>query len=69
MTGAKSSRSIDENDMRQLRHFGKLLKELCQFAWQNKIWWIVPMFLVLLVLVILAFTVQGAMPQFIYTLF
>ena len=43
--------------------------ELSRFAWQNKIWWIVPMILILLVLVILAFTVQGTVPQFIYTLF
>ena len=36
--------------MRFLKHMGRLLKEFFGFAWQNKVWWIVPMVLVLLLL-------------------
>ena len=55
--------------MRIFRHFGRLIKELGQFAWENKAWWIVPLVLCLIVLLVLVFFVQGAAPQFIYTLF
>jgi hypothetical protein len=46
----------------------RLLKDLVRFAWENKIWWIVPMVLVLLVLGLLIFAGQTVAP-FIYTLF
>ncbi len=51
-----------------LKHLGKLLKEFAGFAWKNKVWWIVPMVLVLLLLALLIATSQTAAP-FIYTLF
>ena len=54
--------------MRFLRHLGRLLKEVGEFAWQNKAWWIVPMVIVLLLLAFLVFAGQSAAP-FIYTLF
>ena len=50
------------------KHLGRLLKEFAGFAWQNKVWWIVPMVLVLLLLALLIVTGQTAAP-FIYTLF
>ncbi len=54
--------------MRFLRYLGRLLKECLGFAWENKIWWIVPLVLVLLLLSALVFLTQSAAP-FIYTLF
>jgi uncharacterized integral membrane protein len=54
--------------MRFLRHLGRLLAEMMQFAWHNKAWWIVPIVLVLLLLALLIVTGQTAAP-FIYTLF
>lgn len=54
--------------MRFFRHLGRLLKEFVGFAWQNKVWWIVPMVLVLLLLGFLIVSSQTVAP-FIYTLF
>ena len=54
--------------MRFLKHLGRLLKEFFGFAWQNKVWWIVPMVLVLLLLGFLIVSSQTVAP-FIYTLF
>ena len=36
--------------MRFLRYLGQLLKDCLGFAWENKIWWILPLVLVLLLL-------------------
>jgi len=54
--------------MRFLHHFGKLLADLFGFARQNKIWWIVPLVLLLLVVGVLIVGVSTISP-FIYTLF
>jgi hypothetical protein len=54
--------------MRTLKYLGRLLLEFCEFAWQNKVWWIVPIVLVLLLLGVLIFSGTAAAP-FIYTLF
>ena len=54
--------------MRFLRHLGKLLADLFGFARQNKIWWIVPLVLLLLVVGVLIVGVSTISP-FIYTLF
>ena len=54
--------------MRFLRHLGRLLRDFLGFAWQNKVWWIVPMVLVLLLMALLIVTGQVAAP-FIYPLF
>jgi hypothetical protein len=45
-----------------------LLGEFGSFAWHNKAWWIVPVVLVLLVLMLFIVTGQTVAP-FIYTLF
>jgi len=55
--------------MRFLRHLGKLLRELSQFAWQNKAWWLVPMVVVLLLIALLVVVTQTSAPAFLYTLF
>ncbi len=54
--------------MRFLKYLGKMFCEICHFAWQNKAWWIIPIFLVLTLLALLIAATQGAAP-FIYTLF
>ena len=54
--------------MSKLRHSGKLLGEFVDFAKQNKVYWIVPLVLVLVLGGILVFASQSATP-FIYTLF
>ena len=48
--------------MRFLRHFARLLKELGEFAWHNKAWWIVPIVLILLLLALLISAGTGAAP-------
>ena len=54
--------------MRAIRYFGRLVKEFLGFAWQNKAWWIVPVAAILLLLAVLLFATQGALP-FIYAIF
>ena len=58
----------EEDAMSKLRHSGKLLGEFVDFAKQNKVYWIVPLVLVLVLGGILVFASQSATP-FIYTLF
>ena len=53
--------------MGRLRHSGKLLRNLARFAGENKIYWIVPLFLVLGLLGFVIATSQAATP-FIYSL-
>jgi hypothetical protein len=52
----------------RLRYLGRLLNEVWAFAWQNKAWWLIPTFLVLLILGFLIVSGQAVAP-FIYTLF
>jgi hypothetical protein len=54
--------------MSRLRHFFRLFADLLSFARQNKIWWIVPLVLLLLVVGVLIVGVSTISP-FIYSLF
>ena len=54
--------------MRFLKHLLRLLREVGEFAWHNKAWWIVPIVVALLFLALLVFAGQSVAP-FIYTLF
>ena len=54
--------------MSKLRFVGKLLSELFLFARKEKIYWILPLIVVLLLVALLIATSQVAAP-FIYTLF
>ena len=54
--------------MDKLRYLGRFFGELWLFARQNRVWWIVPTVVVLLVLSLLVFAGQSVAP-FIYTLF
>ena len=47
-----------------------IVRELLEYLWQQKLWWIIPMIIVLLLLGLLLIFAQGsAMAPFIYTLF
>lgn len=51
-----------------LKHLGRLLSEIFDFARKNKAWWIIP--LVLILLLFTAFIIAGSSAApFIYTLF
>ena len=54
--------------MSKIAYSGKLLGEFVAFAKQNKVYWIVPLVLVLALMAVLIVAGQGAAP-FIYTLF
>ncbi len=54
--------------MRRLRYATKLLGHFVGFAAENKVYWIVPLVVVLLLLGLAIFTSQASTP-FIYTLF
>lgn len=54
--------------MRRLGYIGTLFGELLDFARQHKVYWIVPMVLILGLVILLVVTSQTAAP-FIYTLF
>ena len=54
--------------MRKLKFVGQLFKELFLFAKKEKIYWIVPLVLILLLLGVIIVAGQSATP-FIYTLF
>ena len=47
-----------------------IIGELVEYLWHRKLWWLVPMLLVLLLLVgLLVFAQASAIAPFIYTLF
>jgi hypothetical protein len=47
-----------------------VLGELFQFLWQRKLWWLIPMIILLVLFVVLLVLAQGsAIAPFIYTLF
>lgn len=47
-----------------------ILGEMLQFLWKRKLWWLIPMMVVLVLFVILLVSAQGsAVAPFIYTLF
>jgi hypothetical protein len=47
-----------------------ILGELLQFLWQRKLWWIIPMIVMLILFTLLLVAAQGsALAPFIYTIF
>jgi len=48
----------------------RILKELFSFLWKNKLWWMIPIILILIILGIFIWFVQSsAVVPFIYALF
>ena len=54
--------------MRFLRHLGRLMGELFGLARRHKIWWIIPLVVLLLLVALVIVASQGNAP-FIYTIF
>jgi hypothetical protein len=54
--------------MGKLKYSGKLLKEIVLFAKENKIYWIIPLVISLLLVGMLTLVTEASTP-FIYTLF
>ncbi len=54
--------------MRFLRYLGRMIGEFFSYAWHHKVWWLVPVVLVLLLLALLIASGTAVAP-FIYTLF
>ena len=54
--------------MRTFRYLGRLIGEFFEFAWENKAWWIIPIVLVLILLMLFVVGSKSAAP-FIYTIF
>ncbi|MDP7384954.1 MAG: DUF5989 family protein [Nitrospinota bacterium] len=53
-----------------IRVFLSILNELFAFLWENKLWWMSPMIVVLLLFAGLLYFAQGsALAPFVYTLF
>jgi hypothetical protein len=47
-----------------------IIKELIQFFWERKLWWMIPMVTVLVLIgLLIVFTQGSAIAPFIYTLF
>lgn len=56
--------------MRRLRSRASVIWRLCQFLWQERLWWMIPMVVTLLVFGALVFFAQSsAIAPFVYTLF
>jgi hypothetical protein len=48
----------------------RIMGELLHFLWERKLWWMMPMVIVLLVLgILMVFAQSSAIAPFIYTLF
>lgn len=48
----------------------EIMKELLEFFWERKLWWLIPMVMVLLLFGLLIVFTQGtAVAPFVYTLF
>lgn len=47
-----------------------IIKNLFRFLWENKLWWMIPLILVLIIFFILLIFAQGSpLGPFIYTIF
>jgi len=53
--------------MRMMKYLGRLMKEFCAFALQNKAWWIVPIVVTMLALSALIVSGSISLPFFVYT--
>lgn len=55
--------------MLRLRHLGRLVRDFTSYAVVNRVWWILPLMLVLGLMAIFIAVGQAAAPYTIYTLF
>ena len=55
--------------MLRLRHALRLLKDLVGFAAVNRVWWLLPLMVVLVVVTVFIAVGQAAAPSTLYTVF
>ena len=56
--------------VKNLKGYGNIVRELFGFLWKQKLWWLIPMLVVLLVFgLLLIFAQSTPLAPFIYTLF
>lgn len=55
--------------MRYIKYLWRLIREFFAFARQNKVWWIIPLVVILLLIALFVATGQFAGPLFIYTVY
>ncbi len=55
--------------MLRIRHFGRLVGDFASYAVVNRVWWILPMMMLLGLLVVFITVGQAAAPYTLYTLF
>ncbi len=55
--------------MSKIAHSGKLIRQFAQFAYRQKVYWIVPLMLLLGLFALLGGSVQSAGTLLLYTLF
>ena len=57
------------NIVKKLSSRAGILGELFSFLWQNKLWWMIPIIITLVILGVFVWFAQSAAVPFIYTLF
>lgn len=56
--------------VRRARSMGSVLLELCRFLWRQRLWWLIPLMIVLLGFGVLLVIAQSSpLAPFVYTLF
>jgi hypothetical protein len=55
--------------MRKLRHSGRLLRQITQFASEQKVYWIVPLVVILIIVAMLGAALESGGVLLLYTLF
>ncbi len=53
----------------RFRHFARLVRDLIGFAVLNRVWWLIPVMVVLAVITIFIVVGQAAAPYTLYTVF
>lgn len=61
--------TLGDRSLMRLRHGGRLLREVGSFTVLNRVWWFLPLVLLVLLLAIAATATQHALPYAVYTLF
>lgn len=61
--------TLGTRSVMRLRHGGRLLREVGSFTVLNRVWWFLPLVILVLLLTIAATATQHALPYAVYTLF
>jgi hypothetical protein len=55
--------------MRYFKYIGRLFREIGGYAMEHKVWWLIPLVLLLVVISLFILVGQGVTLPFVYTLF